>query len=149
MLQSAALGQFYKDLQNEAFTTAFAMYHRRFSTNTTPKWPLAQPMRFLGHNGECSGHRCCHWTCLWACLVYVLSAFLHQQWGDIAMIADSAGTARTFCNNTGMLCLHFSPYMTICCVMLETTQASLRTQQLTPHTYTRTFDWTHMMLRCR
>ncbi|DBA68490.1 TPA: Ferredoxin-dependent glutamate synthase 1, chloroplastic/mitochondrial [Trebouxia sp. C0005] len=52
MLQSAALGMFYKDLQNEAYTTAFAMYHRRFSTNTTPKWPLAQPMRFMGHNGE-------------------------------------------------------------------------------------------------
>ena len=52
MLQSAALGQFYKDLQNEAYTTAFAMYHRRFSTNTTPKWPLAQPMRFMGHNGK-------------------------------------------------------------------------------------------------
>ena len=28
------------------------IYHRRFSTNTVPKWPLAQPMRFLGHNGE-------------------------------------------------------------------------------------------------
>ena len=51
MLQSAALGQFYKDLKNEHYTTGFAMYHRRFSTNTTPKWPLAQPMRFVGHNG--------------------------------------------------------------------------------------------------
>ena len=64
MLQSAALGQFYKDLQNEAYTTAFAMYHRRFSTNTTPKWPLAQPMRFMGHNGRSSRskckHNCCH-----------------------------------------------------------------------------------------
>jgi glutamate synthase (ferredoxin) len=30
----------------------FAVYHRRFSTNTMPKWPLAQPMRLLGHNGE-------------------------------------------------------------------------------------------------
>ncbi|MFM7580899.1 MAG: hypothetical protein ACKO5Q_28710, partial [Microcystaceae cyanobacterium] len=29
-----------------------AVYHRRFSTNTMPKWPLAQPMRLLGHNGE-------------------------------------------------------------------------------------------------
>lgn len=60
MLQSAALGQFYKDLQNEAYTTAFAMYHRRFSTNTTPKWPLAQPMRFMGHNGDtsCSAAQC-------------------------------------------------------------------------------------------
>jgi hypothetical protein len=52
MLRSAVVGAFYKDLVNEAYETAFAIYHRRFSTNTTPKWPLAQPMRFLGHNGE-------------------------------------------------------------------------------------------------
>ena len=31
---------------------SFAVYHRRFSTNTLPRWPLAQPMRLLGHNGE-------------------------------------------------------------------------------------------------
>lgn len=73
MLQSAALGQFYKDLQNEAYTTAFAMYHRRFSTNTTPKWPLAQPMRFMGHNGRFYRHHtgttavtgCLHNRCYW------------------------------------------------------------------------------------
>ena len=52
MLQSSALGPFYGDLTNPAYATPFAIYHRRFSTNTTPKWPLAQPMRFLGHNGE-------------------------------------------------------------------------------------------------
>lgn len=52
MLKSSALGQYYKDLQNTAYKTAFAIYHRRYSTNTSPKWPLAQPMRFLGHNGE-------------------------------------------------------------------------------------------------
>lgn len=52
MLNSNAVGRFYKDLKDERFTTPFAIYHRRFSTNTTPKWPLAQPMRVLGHNGE-------------------------------------------------------------------------------------------------
>eukprot|EP00884_Botryococcus_braunii_P009765 jgi/Botrbrau1/18790/Bobra.0386s0105.1 len=52
MLKSVALGSFYKDLKNPLYTTAMALYHRRFSTNTTPKWPLAQPMRVLGHNGE-------------------------------------------------------------------------------------------------
>jgi hypothetical protein len=52
MLRSAVVGAFFKDLVDPAFETAFAIYHRRFSTNTTPKWPLAQPMRFLGHNGE-------------------------------------------------------------------------------------------------
>lgn len=52
MLQSSALGRFYKDLTDPDYVTPFAIYHRRFSTNTTPKWPLAQPMRVLGHNGE-------------------------------------------------------------------------------------------------
>ncbi len=52
MVRSAVLGTFYADLQNPLYTSPFAIYHRRFSTNTMPKWPLAQPMRFLGHNGE-------------------------------------------------------------------------------------------------
>ncbi|NEU79239.1 glutamate synthase large subunit [Nostoc sp. UIC 10630] len=52
MVRSAVLGEFYQDLKNPAYKSAFAVYHRRFSTNTMPKWPLAQPMRLLGHNGE-------------------------------------------------------------------------------------------------
>lgn len=52
MVQSEVLSTFYKDLTNEDYTTKFIIYHRRFSTNTNPKWPLAQPMRVLGHNGE-------------------------------------------------------------------------------------------------
>ncbi len=52
MVRSEILGQFYQDLTNPTFETTFAVYHRRFSTNTMPKWPFAQPMRLLGHNGE-------------------------------------------------------------------------------------------------
>ncbi|CAN6206347.1 unnamed protein product [Urochloa humidicola] len=52
MLRSEVLGQFYLDLQNELYKSPFAIYHRRYSTNTSPRWPLAQPMRLLGHNGE-------------------------------------------------------------------------------------------------
>ncbi len=52
MVRSAVLDAFYLDLQNPEYISAYAIYHRRFSTNTLPKWPLAQPMRFLGHNGE-------------------------------------------------------------------------------------------------
>ncbi len=52
MVRSAVLGEFYQDLTNPDYQSAFAVYHRRFSTNTMPKWPLAQPMRLLGHNGE-------------------------------------------------------------------------------------------------
>lgn len=52
MVQSEVLPLFYKDLQNPDYTTKFVIYHRRFSTNTNPRWPLAQPMRVVGHNGE-------------------------------------------------------------------------------------------------
>ena len=52
MVRSAVLGDFYDDLRNPAYKSSFVVYHRRFSTNTMPKWPLAQPMRLLGHNGE-------------------------------------------------------------------------------------------------
>ncbi len=52
MVRSAVLGEFYTDLKNPAYKTNFSIYHRRFSTNTMPKWPLAQPLRLLGHNGE-------------------------------------------------------------------------------------------------
>ncbi|MBE9043073.1 glutamate synthase large subunit [Pleurocapsales cyanobacterium LEGE 10410] len=52
MVRSVILGEFYQDLINPDYESAFAVYHRRFSTNTMPKWPFAQPMRILGHNGE-------------------------------------------------------------------------------------------------
>ena len=52
MVRSEILSEFYQDLKEENFKVSFSVYHRRFSTNTLPKWPLAQPMRFLGHNGE-------------------------------------------------------------------------------------------------
>lgn len=52
MVQSEVLPYFYKDLTNEDYTTKFVIYHRRFSTNTSPRWKLAQPMRTIAHNGE-------------------------------------------------------------------------------------------------
>eukprot|EP00746_Dinoflagellata_sp_MGD_P001211 gnl/MRDRNA2_/MRDRNA2_102258_c0_seq1.p1 gnl/MRDRNA2_/MRDRNA2_102258_c0~~gnl/MRDRNA2_/MRDRNA2_102258_c0_seq1.p1 ORF type:complete len:1776 (-),score=315.85 gnl/MRDRNA2_/MRDRNA2_102258_c0_seq1:378-5705(-) len=52
MVRSEILAKFYKDLENPEYKSKFCIYHRRFSTNTQPKWPLAQPMRMMGHNGE-------------------------------------------------------------------------------------------------
>ncbi|MGD9897112.1 MAG: glutamate synthase large subunit [Candidatus Methylacidiphilaceae bacterium] len=49
---SPQLSKFYRDLHDPAFETALAVYHQRYSTNTFPAWPLAQPFRVLGHNGE-------------------------------------------------------------------------------------------------
>ncbi len=46
------LGAFYADLTDSAMTAPFAVFHQRYSTNTTPTWTRAQPFRFLCHNGE-------------------------------------------------------------------------------------------------
>ena len=46
------LAAFYPDLDDPRLQTAICVFHQRFSTNTLPKWPLAQPFRFLAHNGE-------------------------------------------------------------------------------------------------
>ena len=46
------LRKFYCDLQSENFTSAIAMVHSRFSTNTNPSWQKAHPNRFIVHNGE-------------------------------------------------------------------------------------------------
>ena len=43
---------FFPDLRDPDFTSSFALIHQRYSTNTFPSWPLAQPFRFLAHNGE-------------------------------------------------------------------------------------------------
>ncbi|WP_411681033.1 glutamate synthase large subunit [Clostridium thailandense] len=46
------LSEFYPDLQNPAVETAIAIVHERYSTNTFPSWNLAQPFRYIAHNGE-------------------------------------------------------------------------------------------------
>ncbi|QBZ83998.1 Glutamate synthase [NADPH] large chain [Hydrogenovibrio crunogenus] len=46
------LPEFYLDLKDERFESSLISYHQRFSTNTLPQWRLAQPFRFLAHNGE-------------------------------------------------------------------------------------------------
>jgi len=52
MLTSLQLRDYFTDLTNPNFTSAIALVHSRFSTNTFPTWDLAQPFRLLGHNGE-------------------------------------------------------------------------------------------------
>ncbi|MFP4202969.1 MAG: glutamate synthase large subunit [Opitutales bacterium] len=52
MLTTEQLSQYFPDLSNEALDSALALSHSRFSTNTFPNWPRAQPFRYLCHNGE-------------------------------------------------------------------------------------------------
>lgn len=52
MFLAYQVGEYYKDLKNEDFTSALALVHQRFSTNTFPSWKLAHPYRMVAHNGE-------------------------------------------------------------------------------------------------
>ncbi|MDX1634948.1 MAG: glutamate synthase large subunit [Marinobacter sp.] len=52
LMMPADLTSFYKDLGDPSLETAICVFHQRFSTNTMPRWPLAQPFRYLAHNGE-------------------------------------------------------------------------------------------------
>ncbi|MGA7916896.1 MAG: glutamate synthase large subunit, partial [Candidatus Acidiferrales bacterium] len=52
LLTPLQLRAFYSDLAAEDFTAPFAIFHQRYSTNTSPSWQLAQPFRYVAHNGE-------------------------------------------------------------------------------------------------
>jgi glutamate synthase (NADPH/NADH) large chain len=52
MIMPAALPDFYPDLRDPRMESSVCVFHQRFSTNTLPEWQLAQPFRFLAHNGE-------------------------------------------------------------------------------------------------
>ncbi len=51
-LTSTQVRAYFDDLRNEKLTSAVALVHSRFSTNTVPRWKLAQPFRMIAHNGE-------------------------------------------------------------------------------------------------
>ncbi|NMM48015.1 glutamate synthase large subunit [Marinigracilibium pacificum] len=52
LLLPTLIDKFYTDLTDKDFEVSFAVFHQRFSTNTMPRWPLAQPFRCVAHNGE-------------------------------------------------------------------------------------------------
>jgi len=52
MIMPGALPEFYPDLKDSRLESSVCLFHQRFSTNTLPQWRLAQPFRFLAHNGE-------------------------------------------------------------------------------------------------
>ena len=52
MVMPTHLAEFYPDLADPELSASACVFHQRFSTNTLPKWPLAQPFRLLAHNGE-------------------------------------------------------------------------------------------------
>src|SRR6476659_4676592 len=58
MLTTSQLAEVFPDLRDERLTSAVAVVHSRFSTNTFPSWPLAHPYRYIAHNGEINTVMC-------------------------------------------------------------------------------------------
>jgi glutamate synthase domain-containing protein 2/glutamate synthase domain-containing protein 3 len=77
LLAPNELARFYLDLADPGYTSAFAIFHQRYSTNTFPSWSLAQPFRMVAHNGEINtiqGNR--NW------LQAREASLVTQDWGD-------------------------------------------------------------------
>ena len=103
MVLAPNLAKFYLDLQDERVESALALVHQRFSTNTFPSWPLAQPFRYLCHNGEINTVRGnINWMMArrHSMLSKVLGDDLEKLW---PLIGDGASDSATFDNALELL----------------------------------------------
>ncbi len=99
------LPHFYLDLANPRYTTAFAIFHQRYSTNTFPSWPLAQPMRLLAHNGEINTRL---GNCNW--MQARESSLFSPQWGsqlqDLSPVIQPGGSDSAELDNALQMLTH-------------------------------------------
>ena len=91
MFLAPQLFAYYPDLADERLTSALAVVHQRYSTNTFPSWRLAQPFRFVAHNGEINtlrgnAHR------MTARQAQMKSPLLGEDLGDLFPILSSGGS---------------------------------------------------------
>ena len=93
------LRAFYPDLQDEGFTSAMALVHSRFSTNTTPSWERAHPNRFLLHNGEINTIRG-NVDRMMAREETMESPYLQGDMDKILPVADESGSDSAILDNT-------------------------------------------------
>ncbi|MEG3620330.1 glutamate synthase large subunit [Magnetovibrio sp. PR-2] len=103
MVLSSNLINYYKDLQDERATSALALVHQRFSTNTFPSWELAQPFRYLCHNGEINTVRGnINWMAARKATMQseILGDDLDKLW---PLIGDGASDSATFDNALELL----------------------------------------------
>ncbi|MHB1951720.1 MAG: glutamate synthase large subunit, partial [Acidiferrobacteraceae bacterium] len=90
LVMPANLPIFYPDLTDARFSSSIAVFHQRFSTNTWPEWRLAQPFRYLAHNGEINtiqGNR--YWSLARS---YTLSSDAFRDMEEIRPIVSMTGS---------------------------------------------------------
>ena len=90
---------FYKDLQSENYTSAIAMVHSRFSTNTTPSWERAHPNRLILHNGEINTIRG-NVDRMMAREETMSSAVMRENMDKIFPVINSSGSDSAMLDNT-------------------------------------------------
>ncbi len=93
------LRRFYRDLQQEAFSSTIAMVHSRFSTNTDPSWQRAHPNRLLVHNGEINTIRG-NADRMLARGETMESPFLSENIDKILPVVDTSGSDSAMLDNT-------------------------------------------------
>ncbi len=105
MFIAPQLPRFYPDLRNPQFETSLALFHQRYSTNTFPSWPLAQPFRFLAHNGEINT--------LWGNInwmrarePHLRSAAWRERIRDLVPVIQSGGSDSAMLDNALELVVH-------------------------------------------
>src|SRR5260370_38829596 len=91
MVLAEQLTSFYPDLLDQRFVSRFAIYHQRYSTNTFPTWPLAQPFRILAHNGEINTLRG-HINWMKSHKTWIAARVLREQIENIKPVVQDAGS---------------------------------------------------------
>ncbi|MFO1433983.1 MAG: glutamate synthase large subunit [Candidatus Competibacteraceae bacterium] len=97
LVMPANLPVFYKDLNDERLESSICLFHQRFSTNTLPQWWLAQPFRYLAHNGEINtiqGNR--HWS---QARSYTFSTPVFPNMDDVRPLVNMTGSDSSSLDN--------------------------------------------------
>jgi len=97
LVMPAHLPTFYPDLNDSRLESSICLFHQRFSTNTLPRWSLAQPFRYLAHNGEINtirGNR--NWA---EARSYTLTSRLLPDLADIRPLVNMHGSDSSSLDN--------------------------------------------------
>jgi glutamate synthase domain-containing protein 2/glutamate synthase domain-containing protein 1/glutamate synthase domain-containing protein 3 len=105
MFVASQFASFYPDLGRPEFQSPFAIVHQRYSTNTFPSWPLAQPFRMIAHNGEINTLRK-NVNAMKARQATLASGLLGPDINRLFPIVDTAGSDSAMFDNVYELLVH-------------------------------------------
>lgn len=93
------LKEFFLDLQEDDFEVSFALFHQRFSTNTLPRWALAQPFRTLAHNGEINSIQANRFNALVNAEAFKSDVFTKEELDRLCPLIEPGGSDSASADN--------------------------------------------------